>query len=231
MSRLPLCFSRVGCSFRERGGRVSRLSLLTEGTSASEQSSFFVSNVGSLQVLSSSTSAADRFEPTVDVAATSSFLIIALVFSLLLARANAVEKAAMKRRERIEDLRVARTVELTNGIDASPAVEAVKEALREEDDLRTIIPGVRIRAPNSMQDKDKDLVRQLLRAPTNEEGNAIDNEDNSSSLSPLLAKEDQEESEGMSGAAKVVLGVIAFSQLVLLYILSFDPMATASSWY
>eukprot|EP00814_Leptocylindrus_danicus_P021560 CAMPEP_0116016812 /NCGR_PEP_ID=MMETSP0321-20121206/7694_1 /TAXON_ID=163516 /ORGANISM="Leptocylindrus danicus var. danicus, Strain B650" /LENGTH=137 /DNA_ID=CAMNT_0003486923 /DNA_START=306 /DNA_END=719 /DNA_ORIENTATION=- len=137
----------------------------------------------------------------------------------------------MTRRERIEDLRVARTVELTNGIDASPAIEALKDAIREEDNLRTIIPGVRIRAPNSMQDKDKDLVRQLLRAPTDGEGNVIDNEDSSSSLTPLLTKENQEESEGMSGAAKVVLGVIAFSQIVLLYILSFDPMATASSWY
>ena len=201
------------------------MSMLTESPSAS-----FSSHLGSLQVLSSTTSV-DTFEPTIDVAATTSFLLIAVVFSLLFARQNAVEKAAVKRRELIEDLRVARTVELTNGVDASPAVEALKEAIREEDNLRTIIPGVRIRAPNSMQDKDKDLVRQLLRASADAEGNVIDDGDDSSSLTSLLTKENQEDNVVMSGAAKVVLGVVACSQLVLLFILSFDPMTTASSWY
>ena len=60
----------------------------------------------------------ETFEPVLDGSAAFSFALIAVLFTSLITRARKVEDAAMKRKAAVEKLRVARTKELSDGIDA-----------------------------------------------------------------------------------------------------------------
>ena len=150
-----------------------------------------------------------------------SFLIILLVFSLLQWRISAVEKAAGRRKEALEQLRVVKSKELSSVGDARPDAEMVSNALREyenalneEKSLRTVVPGVRIVAPNGPAEnsyEDIAAAKQFL---------GVD-------LEP--GREKEEERTGLSTGAVAVLAVVALSQLGLLYMLSFDPMGAYTS--
>ena len=170
----------------------------------------------------SSASPSSTFDPVVDVSAASAFSLIAVVFSLLIARASAVDKATTRRKVAMDELRTARTQELTGAANPDLAVKELEEALKEEERLRTIIPGIRIRAPDSLQGKDKDQVRQLLK--TADSANEYD--ETSSILSS--SKNFEPEPGSMSNGSKVVLGAIMISQILLLFILSFDPMQASN---
>ena len=181
--------------------------------------------------LSSSIIVSDvSFEPVLDVGAASAFSVIAILFVFLITKANAVETATTKRKSAMEKLRVARTKELTGGESAEVALKILEDALKEEENLRTIIPGIRIRAPNSLQEEDKEQIRILLKF----------NETSQEKLSPIIASYleptvDVDPSSagrsnvGISNGSKFVLGAIMISQLFLLYILSFDPMKESTS--
>jgi len=157
----------------------------------------------------------ETFEPVLDGSAAFSFALIAVLFTSLITRARKVEDAAMKRKAAVEKLRVARTKELSDGIDASIAIRELEDALKEEEELRTVIPGVRIRAPGSLQNSDKDQVKQLLK-------------DNVPDIINIGQSENDELEGGISNGSKLLLGGIIFSQLFLLYILSFDPMEAST---
>lgn len=163
------------------------------------------------------------FDPVLDVSALSAFSVIAIVFTFLMARASAVENATTKRKDATEKLRDARKQELVGGDSASLALKQLEDALKEEETLRTIIPGIRIRAPNSLQDDDKDQIRMLLKIDETSE------EPKYPTISSFLelvneSKSSLTEQNGISNVSKFILGAIVVLQLFLLYILSFDPM-------
>jgi hypothetical protein len=101
-----------------------------------------------------------EFEPIINLPALSAFLLISIVFTLLQIRINAVSRAAQRRSRALDALRIVESLQLSgggsdnnaSGVDMETRViEAKKEyenALREELDLRTILPYVRIVAPN-----------------------------------------------------------------------------------
>lgn len=227
------------------------------------------------------------FEPQVNTPALSAFLVIAVVFSLLQLRINSVRDAGVRRQEALATLKTVKAAQLDVNELASPssspsesssasrstkptneevqmAVKAYQNALEDELNLRTIIPGVRIVAPNDPKRREEDIAaaKQFLdwdlqeelegvSSISEEEENAIltsnvsslSRSRSSSSSTEKLTKNDllmqsrrrfdgkesgtnsdKEEEGELSNAAKAVLLTVALSQVLLLVVLSFDPM-------
>ncbi|KAL3804893.1 hypothetical protein HJC23_006665 [Cyclotella cryptica] len=175
---------------------------------------------------------AQEFEPIVNVPAAAAFLLIAVVFTLLQIRINAVSDAAKRRSRALEALRRVESLQLSgsddsltrpNERDVSLAREEYENALREELDLRTIIPGVRIVAPNDpKRDAEQRAAAQRF---LGWDGNEFDDEvEVKDSIG--LQQVGNERTE-LTGGAKFVLFGVASILILLLWTLSFDPMSTS----
>mmetsp|Transcript_3304 Transcript_3304/g.4830 ORF Transcript_3304/g.4830 Transcript_3304/m.4830 type:complete len:243 (+) Transcript_3304:35-763(+) len=163
------------------------------------------------------------FEPVVNVPALSSFLIIAVGFGLLQSRINAIGQAVSRREKALNDLRSTKCREISSDGEDRPSSEDVTASLTEyenallyEEKMRTIIPGVRIRAPNNAMNNEEDVAaaKQFL--------------DLDLKSGEQKEVSEQQEGNGMSSGAIAVLAIVALSQIALLYMLSFDPMAPPS---
>lgn len=182
-----------------------------------------------------------EFEPVLNVEAAASFAIIAVVFTLLQLRINAVSNAAKRRSLALEALRKAESLQLSAsdvGIEASdrPTEEQVinakqeyENALREEMGLRTIIPGVRIVAPNDPKrdEEERAAAKRFLGWGSEEfEDDPNENDVGGSKTLEQSAGVDQNSNVegGLSNSAKLILGGVASMLIVLLWTLSFDPM-------
>lgn len=180
--------------------------------------------------------AAAVFEPVVNVPALAAFALVVVVFGTLQLRITAVAAAAERRVSALETLRRVKAAELGGG-DGAPdaevvaaAVDAFASALREEEDLRTVAPGVRVAAPNAAERDDEivDAARRFLgvdlRAADADEN---DDENETRDGSPSLSANP---SRGWSTGALAVIAAVVASQIVLLYVLSFDPLASKDAF-
>ena len=183
------------------------------------------------------------FEPIINVPALSSFLLIAVVFSALQIRISSISGAATRRNEALKELRQIKSMELSaadiGGSDNRPGAEAVanalskyENALREELELRKVIPGVRISAPNDPRRDETELsaARQFLGMSISEEGEVIPMSEEMPQQRSIQTKDETNE-EGMSNGAKAVLAAIALSQVILLIVLSFDPLNANNAFF
>eukprot|EP00550_Attheya_septentrionalis_P007631 CAMPEP_0198288582 /NCGR_PEP_ID=MMETSP1449-20131203/7033_1 /TAXON_ID=420275 /ORGANISM="Attheya septentrionalis, Strain CCMP2084" /LENGTH=259 /DNA_ID=CAMNT_0043986747 /DNA_START=61 /DNA_END=836 /DNA_ORIENTATION=+ len=175
-------------------------------------------NVASLE-------ASKSFEPVVNVPALSSFLIIGVIFALLQIRISLIRGAVTRRQDALKALREIKSRQLSSADlgEAKPSEEAValalleyETALENEEGLRTVIPGVRVVAPNRPSEDDADAAKRFL---------GVDLRDDSREQ---LTETDQDKKEGMSVGAISVLVLVAMSQIALLYMLSFDPMKAST---
>ena len=181
----------------------------------------------SLQLLDSSdgASASTKFEPILNVPALMVFVLIMGIFLLLQRRVSAIEAAAEVRTLALQRLRTVKAAELS---DATPASsEQVQLALRDYEvaynrveQLRTIVPGVRVIPPPSQsltqerQRENEAAAKQFLGIEQPK-------------LVEPLAKTEQ----GMSPFLATVLILIAFSQIALLVLLiTTDPMVSSTQW-
>ena len=94
------------------------------------------------------------------------------------------------------------------------AVQGYEQAIANEESLRSIMPGIRIVAPNGPASSEEDIraAKQFL---------------------GLDLRTDLKEDDvpgGFSAGAITVLALVGISQVALLYMLSFDPM-TANQVY
>ena len=165
-------------------------------------------------------STAQVFEPIVNVPALGSFLVIVVVFSLLQIRISQVNQAVECRKEALTKLRSIKSREISSP-DDRPSMEQLQQAVHEyeqaianEESLRSVIPGIRIVAPNGLASSEEDIraAKQFL---------------------GLDLRTDLKEDDvpgGFSAGAIAVLAIVGISQLALLYMLSFDPM-TANQVY
>mmetsp|Transcript_16473 Transcript_16473/g.18982 ORF Transcript_16473/g.18982 Transcript_16473/m.18982 type:complete len:224 (-) Transcript_16473:63-734(-) len=163
------------------------------------------------------------FEPQVDTSALGAFAFVFLVFAALQYRTNQVNNAAIQRKESLEKLRILKMKELANG--GSTTSTEVKEAamayegwIVKEEKLRTLIPGVRIVAPNgpaSASEEEVAAAKQLL---------GLD-------LKEGVKEKVTEENSTMSSGAVAVLALIGISQIILLIVLSFDPMQQSGNLF
>lgn len=203
---LPNCRSR-------RGRRHDELSAVFTASSGFQQSR---------NTCLSAVEGTVVFEPVVNVPALGSFLFISIIFSFLILRVRQVEQAVERRKAALADLRETKSKELSSGNErpnADTVARALKEyedALKSEENLRTLIPGVRVVAPNQpagSNEEDVAAAKQFL---------GIDLAESSSS-------QKDEDRKGLSAGSVAILAVVALSQLALLYMLSFDPMDTFST--
>jgi len=187
-----------------------------------------------------------QFEPVLNTPAATSFIIIAIVFSLLQLRINAVSSAAKRRSIALEELRKIESLQLsTPDGDIEDQVAKAKleyeTALRNELDLRTIIPGVRIVAPNDpKRDAEERANAKRFLGWTDDEEILFfgtDDDDDNNVITPSLQlleknanenstqQQDENNGPGLSNTSKLILGGVASTLILLLIGLTFlDPM-------
>lgn len=185
-----------------------------------------------------------QFEPVLNIQAATSFIIIAIVFTLLQLRINAVSSAAKRRSTALEELRKIESLQLSepDGIEdqVNKAKLEYETALRNELDLRTIIPGVRIVAPNDPKRdaEERANAKRFLGWTDDEEilffGTDDDGDNNviTPSLQLLeknangnIQQQDENNGPGISNSSKLILGGVASTLMLLLIGLTFlDPM-------
>jgi hypothetical protein len=185
------------------------------------------------------------FEPVLNIEATVSFTIIAILFALLQYRINAVTNAATRRSTALVELRQAESLQLSNptsdtNVVITRAKNEYESALRQELRLRTILPGVRIAAPNdaARSEEDRAAAKRFLGwknedfgydvdAPTIDEKAGSSRVGNNNIISSVEKKE--EIGNGLSSGSKLILAGVASMLIVLLWTLSFDPMTAATT--
>ncbi|OEU08054.1 hypothetical protein FRACYDRAFT_250276 [Fragilariopsis cylindrus CCMP1102] len=126
------------------------------------------------------------FEPVLNVPALLSSFVILLGAFLVRVRQSAISKAAKRRMLALEQLRDYKKKELTQDAtteDVQLAVEEYQTSLVAEEKLRTLLPGIQLRAPNNpaKSEPDRQAVRQFLGG--GKEGILEDNTESSESSS------------------------------------------------
>jgi hypothetical protein len=118
--------------------------------------------------------AVTSFEPILNVPALVTFLFITTIFTALILRTNQVEDAVRLRKQRLEELRILKSKEISNaGVgsgtvsseDVQKSLHLYEDAVQQEETLRNIIPGVRIVPPSSNDRKEEEaslIAKQLL---------------------------------------------------------------------
>ena len=99
------------------------------------------------------------FKPVVDVPALWTTVVVLGGALLLRLRQSAIVEAAETRASALEHLRTAKAKELGNEAslgEVRRAVRTYRAALDEEERLRTLLPGIRLRAPNNPQKSELD---------------------------------------------------------------------------
>ena len=175
-----------------------------------------------------------EFEPIVDIRALSAFVVISIVFGLLQQRINSVSQAAKRRSAALESLRKAEALQLSTADDDRPTGEDVarakadyERALTNELNLRTIIPGVRIVAPNDpKRDKEERAAAKRFLGWNDEifKTQGIYEDDNDISIQTKNSIDSQQnEVERLSTGANILLLLVASTLIILLWTLSLDP--------
>ncbi len=193
------------------------------------------------------------FEPVVNTPALLAFSLISVVFSLLFLRITSISNASERRIETLEKLRLLKSQQLDTGLNVSDeeiriATESYRSALENELALRTIIPGIRIVAPNDPKKIEEEIsaAKQFLDIDlTSEE---IDYQSvESADLKEMNQKESRNDllmqsrrrmdgknedrrfdvvndESPMSDSSRFVLILVALTQIALFWFLSLDPM-------
>jgi hypothetical protein len=181
------------------------------------------------------------FEPVMNYPALASFLLIATVFGLLQLRTNGISTAAARRVAALKALREVKSQQLSlssisqsssqsrpgagdlsayeaNELVVRQAMKEYEAALDEEERLRTIIPGVRIIAPNNPNSSKSDIAaaKQFLNRDLGEGDSSTNN-----------GQAEGQEGKGLSNALTVVIVLVGISQLALLYLLAYDPLSAS----
>lgn len=115
--------------------------------------------------------AATTFEPELNVPAFATFLFISAIFSALILRTQQVEQAVQTRNLKLERLRDLKSKELAgeDGVstqDIEQVLRDYEDAVRKEEALRNVVPGVvRIVPPSAGDQKEEEasvVAKQLL---------------------------------------------------------------------
>jgi hypothetical protein len=179
----------------------------------------------STTAISSSDIPSPTFDPIINYPALSAFLLIFTIYAFLQVRILGIEKAAKRRRDALQDLRKVKALQLSSSVsNERPSDEKVQSALQEyeqalidEDRARTVLPGIRIVAPDNSASKENDAAaKQFL----------------GTSLTPQQDKENAQNIPPTDRSfGNFVLGSISICLIALLVVLSFDPMSSSSDMF
>mmetsp|Transcript_3272 Transcript_3272/g.5386 ORF Transcript_3272/g.5386 Transcript_3272/m.5386 type:complete len:252 (+) Transcript_3272:41-796(+) len=172
-----------------------------------------------------------EFEPIVNVPALSSFLTISVMFGLLQLRINSVSQATKRRSAALESLRKVESLQLSTSDvdrptedDVARAKTAYENALTDELNLRTIIPGVRIVAPNDPKRDEEERAAAKRFLGWTDKDLGIDEYDKEQYDGAKSTDSQQKEGGGLSTSANFILALVGSTLIALLWTLSLDPM-------
>ena len=178
-------------------------------------------------------SAVTSFEPILNVPALVTFLFITTIFTALILRTNQVEDAVRLRKQRLEELRILKTKEISNDVgssivsseDVQKSLHLYEDAVQREESLRQIVPGVRIVPPSSNDRKEEEaslIAKQLLGKDYNiGREKRVDEYDD---------EEQQRNNNGkLPNVAIGILFMVGLSQVGLLAFLNFGFAADANN--
>jgi len=160
------------------------------------------------------------FEPILNVPALITFVLITTIFSALILRTNQVEDAVQTRKRRQEEVRSLKLKEIGEGSVSSAQIQQTlllyEDAVRQEEKLRNILPGVRI-VPPSASDRKEEEARAIAKQYLGKDFNIG---------VPERYNEKLEDEGGLPTVAIGVLAMVALSQVGLLAFFNFgaDPM-------
>mmetsp|Transcript_3714 Transcript_3714/g.10536 ORF Transcript_3714/g.10536 Transcript_3714/m.10536 type:complete len:263 (-) Transcript_3714:404-1192(-) len=164
------------------------------------------------------------FEPILNVPALVTFVGITTVFSALIVRTNQVEDAVQNRKKRQEEVRALKAREVGEGT-VSPkelrdTLERYEQAVRTEESLRNLVPGVVRIVPPSASDKREEEARAIARQYLGRDFDIGVPKRDTTTMT------EGGEGGGLPGAAIGVLVLVALSQVGLLAFFNFgaDPV-------
>ncbi|KAL3758266.1 hypothetical protein ACHAWU_005347 [Discostella pseudostelligera] len=226
---------------------VRLLAMLNDATLTSTTDIFEAVPPSSSSASSYGLTPVPEFEPVLNVEAASSFIIIAVLFTLLQIRVSAISNASQRRSNALIALRNAESMLLSGDGRSSysndnysstdrdkgeksnryltmvtAAKNEYENALRDEMKLRTIVPGVRIIAPDDPRrnEEERAAAKRFLGWGSEEFG------DDADAPAPTISSDNENlRIDSLPSGAKLILVGVASMLLVLLYTLSFDPMA------
>ena len=175
------------------------------------------------------------FDPVINYPALSAFLLIFVIYTFLQIRITGISNAATRRMETLKSLREIKARQLSMSDVGRPSEEEIADALKryeqaleDEERLRTVIPGVRIVAPNNPSRNKDDITaaKQFLGKDLSE---ASDDEPKGSRTVSGLG-DTSSTKNALSDSAKAIIGIVAICQIALLFILSFDPMVASDGF-
>jgi len=157
------------------------------------------------------------FEPILNVPALITFLLITTIFSALIIRTNQVEDAVQTRKRMQEEVRSLKLKEMGEAT-VSPeqkrqTLQMYEDAVRQEEKLRNILPGVRI-VPPSASDKKEEEAQAIAKKYLGEEFNIG---------VPKRYNEKRDDEGALPSVAIGVLAIVALSQVGLLAFFNFGP--------
>lgn len=161
------------------------------------------------------------FEPVLNVPALITFLLITTVFSALIIRTNQVEDAVQTRKRMQEEVRTLKAKEIGDGQlppeKIQQTLQLYEDAVRQEEKLRNILPGVRI-VPPSSSDRKEEEAQEIAKQYLGEDFNIG---------VPKRYNEKREDEGTLPSVAIGVLALVALSQVSLLAFFNFgaDPMS------
>ena len=197
----------------------------------SASSRYALSDTGFNVAVESAVTQVKEFEPIVNVPALSSFLIISVVFGLLQFRINSVSQASKRRSEALDSLRKIESLQLSSEVDrptendVALAKAAYENALTDELNLRTVIPGVRIVAPNDpKRDEEERAAAKRFLGWTDEDMGIDEYDEVKSTQTKRGVTQQNNEADGLSNGANFLLLLVGSTLIALLSVLSLDPM-------
>jgi hypothetical protein len=157
------------------------------------------------------------------VPAACSFLLIFAIFSFLQVRIAAIRRASDHRTTTLSLLRIAKSQQLTGNASADEAERAIqdyRDAYNNVEEMRNVIPGLARIAPPPGKEEDEGVAaaRQFLGVESLEE---------SESRTPNIREGGERKEQGLSPALSATLAIIVISQVLLLGLLSMDPMSSS----
>lgn len=168
------------------------------------------------------------FEPVLNVPALGAFLFIASIFVFLQWRIRSIEQASEQRTIALDQLRSIKAKALSavgdDAIDSKEvdqAIELYRKAYYEVENLREVIPGVRIVQPPSQStsrqrmDENRAAAQQFL---------GITPEKEDSNVGSTIDTTNLGKGNGLSMLQTGALVFIAISQVSLFFFLLIDPM-------
>lgn len=161
------------------------------------------------------------FEPILNVPALITFVLITTVFSALILRTNQVEDAVQRRKRMQEEVRLLKLKEMGEGTVTPEQIQQIlqlyEDAVRREEDLRNILPGVRIVPPSAIDRKEEEaqaIAKQYLGQDFN--------------IGVPKKYNEKRDDEGVLPSVAIgILAMVALSQVGLLAFFNFgaDPMS------